>query len=160
MTFRDILSLKPRDRSDLVPMASIQQQMNDLFDRYFTGWDLCPSFSTTNNFPSLDVTETGKEVRIKAELPGMEEQDVKIEVTKNQLTIRGEKKRETEDKDKQGTCWMKEISYGSFARTVSLPFEIDSDKTKASFSQGILSLTIEKPTENVSQTKVIPLTKS
>lgn len=158
MAFRDIISIKNRGGSDLVPIVNIQQQMNEMFERFFTGWDLYPSLSTVNCFPSWNVAETDKEITIKAELPGLEEKDVKIEATKNQLTIKGEKKSETEDKDKQGTYWMKEISYGSFCSTLSLPFEIDSNKTKAAFSKGTLSLVIEKPTENLSQTKVIPFT--
>jgi HSP20 family protein len=156
MTFGDIVSTKKSEGSDLVPIFNIQHQMNEMFDRFFTGWDVCPSFSTVSSFPFLNVSETDKEVSIKAELPGMEEGDVRIEVTKNQVTIKGES--ENEDKDKQETYWMREISYGNFSRTLSLPFEIDSSKTKASFSKGILSLTIEKPTVSLSQTKVIPFT--
>ncbi len=157
MTF-NILPFKKRASSNLIPIMSIQQQMNEVFDRFLTDWDVFPSLQNIDRFPSLNVSETDKEVSIQAELPGMEEKDIKIEVNKNQLTIKGERKSESEDKDKQGTWWVKEISYGNFSRTLSLPFEIDSNKTKASFSKGILTLAIEKPTEMISQSKTIPIT--
>ena len=77
----------------------------------------------------------------------MDEKDIKIEVSKNLVTIQGEKKSETEEKDKEVT----------YSRTISLPFEPDTNKTKTSFSKGILSVTIEKPEENISQSKMIPI---
>ena len=80
MTFGDIVSTKKSEGSDLVPIFNIQHQMNEMFDRFFTGWDVCPSFSTVSSFPFLNVSETDKEVSIKAELPGMEEGDVRIGV--------------------------------------------------------------------------------
>lgn len=160
MDFRDIVPFRRAARSDVSPLFNtMQQQVNRLFDQVFKEWDDAPSFSVGNGFPFLNVSETNTEVTIKAELPGLEEKDVTLEVTKNQLTIKGEKKSETEEKDKEGMYWMKEISYGNFSRTLSLPFEIDTDKTKASFSKGVLTLTIQKPTESISQTKVIPLSQ-
>ncbi len=157
MVFRDIIPFRKRTGSVLSPVVGIQRQINQMFDQFLNDWEVFPSLQSVDRFPSLNVSETDKEVSIKAELPGIEEKDIKIDVNKNQLTIRGEKKSESEDKDKEGAYWVKEISYGSFSRSLSLPFEINSDKTKASFSKGVLTLTIEKPTENVSQTKTIPI---
>ena len=88
MTF-NILPFKKRASSNLIPIMSIQQQMNEVFDRFLTDWDVFPSLQNIDRFPSLNVSETDKEVSIQAELPGMEEKDIKIEVNKNQLTIKG-----------------------------------------------------------------------
>lgn len=157
MAFKDIIPHRRKTGANYIPLANIQQQMNEMFGRFLTDWDVFPSLTSSNHFPSLDVAETEKNVTIKAELPGMDEKAIKIEVSKNQVTIQGEKKSETAEKDKEGTYYLKEISYGNFSRTISLPFEPDTNKTKASFSKGILTVTIEKPEENISQTKTIPI---
>lgn len=161
MTRRDLIPVDKKKDDSLFPLAAMRQQMDDVFDRFLRNWDVFPSspsytLSSLSPVPSLDVSETDKDVCIKAELPGMEQQDVKIEVNQNQLTLRGEKRSEKEDKDE--SYWMKEIAYGNFSRTLTLPFDIDPDKAKASFSKGILTLTIEKPHEAVSPKKTIPIT--
>ena len=157
MTFKDIIPFRRKTSSDYMPLANIQQQMGDIFDRFFTDWDVFPSLTCTNHFPALNVSETENDVMIKAELPGMDEKDIKIEVNKNQMTIRGEKRNETEEKDKEGTYYLKEISQGIFCRTVGLPFDLDTTKTKASFSKGMLTVTIEKPEGSISESKAIPI---
>jgi HSP20 family protein len=78
MSFRDLLPVRKRTTSELAPVFNIQQQMNEIFDRFFTDWEVFPSIRTSNRFPSVDVSETDKEVCIKAELPGMEEKDIKL----------------------------------------------------------------------------------
>jgi HSP20 family protein len=97
------------------------------------------------------VTETDKELEITAELPGLEEKDVQINVADNLLTIKGEKKAETEQKDKNYR--LVERSYGSFARTLELPAGINPDQIKASIAKGVLTVTVPKPAP--AQTKKI-----
>jgi HSP20 family protein len=93
--------------------------------------------------PSMDITETDKEIEITAELPGLEEKDVQINLSDNLLTIRGEKKAEKEQKDKNYR--LVERSYGSFERTLQLPEGISADEIKANISKGVLKVTVPKP---------------
>jgi HSP20 family protein len=93
--------------------------------------------------PSVDVTETDKEIEITAELPGLEEKDVQINLSDNLLTIRGEKKAEKEQKDKNYR--IVERSYGSFERTLELPEGINAEAIKANISKGVLKVTLPKP---------------
>ncbi len=88
MTF-NILPFRKRPSSNLAPIMNIQHQMNEMFDHFLTDWNVFPTFQGIDRFPSLNLSETDKEVSIQAELPGIEEKDIKIEVNKNQLTIKG-----------------------------------------------------------------------
>jgi HSP20 family protein len=89
------------------------------------------------------VTETEKETEITAELPGLEEKDVQINVADGVLTIRGEKKAEKEEKDKDYR--LLERTYGSFSRALELPAGVDPDTIKASIAKGVLTVTVPKP---------------
>jgi HSP20 family protein len=129
-------------RSDS-PFMSLQREIDQLFDDFTRGF---PAFSTGSNaklLPSVDVTETDKQIEITAELPGLEEKDVQINVADNLLTIRGEKKAEKEEKDKDYR--LVERSYGSFERTLELPDGVNPDTIKASIAKGVLTVTVPKP---------------
>jgi len=91
----------------------------------------------------MDVTETDKEIEISAELPGLEEKDVQVNVADILLTIRGEKKAEKEQKDKNSR--LVERSYGLFERTLELPNGVNADAIEASISKGVLKVTVPKP---------------
>ena len=93
--------------------------------------------------PRVDVSETDTELKIEAELPGIDEKDVEVVLSDGRLTIKGEKKQEKEEKKKD--YHMVERSYGSFARSIVLPFEADPDKVKATFAKGVLTVTVPKP---------------
>jgi HSP20 family protein len=93
--------------------------------------------------PATDVVETDKEIEITAELPGLEEKDVQIDLADNVLTIRGEKKAEKEEKDKNYR--MVERSYGSFYRSLELPAGVDANAVKATITNGVLKVTVPKP---------------
>lgn len=95
--------------------------------------------------PSLDVYEEKDSVVVKAELPGMKKEDVEVNLTGENLTIKGEKK---EDKEiKEDNYYRRERSYGSFLRTVALPCEVKSDDIKASFKDGVLEIRMPKTEE-------------
>jgi len=128
------------------PFYSLQKEMNNLFDSFFRGFDPAPRgfsgrFSEAFS-PSIDVKENDKEFIIKAELPGVEEKDIDVTVTGDSVTIRGEKKEEKEDKDKN--YYYMERSYGSFCRVIPLQTEIESGKAEARFKNGILDIKIPK----------------
>ena len=93
--------------------------------------------------PTIDVTETDREIEITAELPGLEEKDVEVNVAENLLTIRGEKKAEKEDKSKN--YHVVERAYGAFARSIALPDGVDPDAIKATIAKGVLKVTVPKP---------------
>lgn len=128
------------------------EEMHRMFDHYFSrdwmrplhmDW---PSFPKIKAFegksPSVDVIERDDEVLVKAELPGVDKKDIDISVTANTVTIKG--KTSHEEKEEKGDFYRCEISRGSYARTLSLPADVDEDKAKAKFKNGILELTIPK----------------
>lgn len=132
------------------PMQVFQRDMNRLFDEFFGGFGLTPfgaleepgrSFS-----PRVDVVDAGKEVRVSAELPGMEEKDVEVTLSSDMLTISGEKREEKEDRGKD--YYRMERSYGSFRRSVPLHCEIEADKAEAVFKKGVLTITLPKTVES------------
>jgi len=93
--------------------------------------------------PSTDVTETDKEIEITAELPGLEEKDVQVNFADGVLTIRGEKKAEKEEKDKNYR--LVERSYGSFERSIALPEGVKPEDVKATIAKGVLTVKVPKP---------------
>lgn len=101
--------------------------------------------------PCVDVFETDKEFVIKADLPGLDKKDVEIEVKNNILTIKGEKKKESELKE--GNYYVLERSFGTFSRSFNMPDIADTQKTSAKFKNGILELKIPKK-ESVKPVKV------
>src|SRR3974390_2826240 len=135
-------------RSGLDPFSTLQGEIDRLFDDFTRGWPTMtrgwPTMARTPELmPSMDVTETDKEIEITAELPGLEEKDVQVNVADNVLTIKGEKKSEKGEKDKNYRVF--ERSYGSFSRTLDLPAGINPDTIKASLSNGVLKVTVPKP---------------
>ena len=127
------------------PFMSLQREIDKLFDDFSRGFPTMPTFGTGKSelLPSMDVTETDKEIEITAELPGLEEKDVQINVADNLLTIRGEKKAEKEETDKDYR--LVERSYGSFERTLALPDGVNTDAIQASIAKGVLKVTVPKP---------------
>ena len=92
--------------------------------------------------PAVDVFEKEDRFVVKAELPGMKEEDIDVSVIGDTLSIRGEKKTETEVKEKD--YYRSERSYGSFYRSIRLPSGVDADKVEASFEDGVLEVTLAK----------------
>jgi HSP20 family protein len=139
------------------PFAAFQREMNRLFENFFGGSDL-PSWRplekrVTTFTPRVDVSETDKEIRVSAELPGMDEKDIDVSLTRDTLTIRGEKKEEKEEKGKD--FYRMERSYGSFSRSVPLPVEVETDKVAASFEKGVLNVTLPKSPKAIQETKKV-----
>ncbi len=123
------------------------REIEDMFDRYTRAVGLPRSGSqeaiTAGDWsPRVDISETDKEIVIKAEIPDVNKNDVKGNVENGVLTIQGEKKREKEAKGKK--FHRVECNYGSFTRSFSLPENIDETKIKASFNDGMLNLKIQK----------------
>ena len=92
--------------------------------------------------PKVDVIERDNEIIVKAEMPGVDKKDLDISVTKNSVTIQGSTSHE--EKEEKGNHYRCEISRGSYSRTLTLPTEVNEDKSKAKFKDGILELTLPK----------------
>ena len=95
--------------------------------------------------PAVDLYEEKDDIVVKAELPGMEKDNIEVNLSERRLTIKGEKKQEEEVK-KEG-YYRSERSYGSFVRTLELPREVQTDKVKADFKNGILMIRLPKTEE-------------
>ena len=139
------------------PFVTLRREMDRLFDDMFRGLDGLPGFAGRSaSWPSLEVSETEKDVKVTAELPGLDDKDVEVLLAEGVLTIRGEKKSETEDKGRH----FSERYYGRFERRVALPVEVDEDKVQASFENGVLTVTMPKSAKAQERVRRIPLNKA
>ncbi|HWP42911.1 MAG TPA: Hsp20/alpha crystallin family protein [Blastocatellia bacterium] len=126
------------------PFRSLQQRMNRLFEETF-GPLAIPgeeTLSMTAWTPRCDVFETDNEIVIKAELPGVKKQDVKVNIENNMLTIQGERK--FEEETKKENYYRIERSYGQFMRSFMLPPYVDAGKISAEFKDGVLRVSLPK----------------
>ena len=130
------------------PMAEMQRQMNAVFENFWRGIDR-PSGSMDlplgDGVPRSDVVETEGGVEVSVELPGMEQRDVEVSLTGDSLTIKGEKRIETQE-EKRG-YYVSERSYGSVYRTIPLPPGVDADKAEATFKNGVLTVRLPQTAE-------------
>ena len=123
-------------------MMTLREAMDHLFDDAFTrpltlrdGWSV----------PAIDMYQTDNEIVVKASLPGIKADQVQINITGEVLTLKGETKHEEEKKDK---AWhIREQRWGAFERAIALPTEVVSDKAKAEFENGVLTITLPKAEE-------------
>jgi HSP20 family protein len=131
------------------PFLSLHREMNRLFDDVLRGPFGVPVQSGEQGggmmMPHMDVSETENEVRICAELPGVSEKDVDVSLSDDVLTIRGEKK--FERKDETENYHFVERSYGTFQRSLRLPYAVDPNQVQASFENGVLTVTLPKGKE-------------
>ena len=166
MNLSSLVPWSSRDRgngatryTDDNPIATMHREMNRMFDDVFRGFDLMP-FGTSRaldgfGWPQIDIDETDKEVRITAELPGLDEKDVNLELANGVLSISGEKRSETEDKARR----FSERYYGRFERRIPLD-DVDEDKAAATFKNGVLSITMPKSAEAKSNVRRIAINRN
>ncbi|MBM3666750.1 MAG: Hsp20/alpha crystallin family protein [Actinobacteria bacterium] len=125
-------------------LDSLQGDMNRLFDRFFDGRP-ANGGATRRWIPAMDLVETDEDLVVRADLPGISEDDVEIEIKDNVLTVSGERKSEHEQK---GEGYHRvERAFGRFARSLSLPRGVEADAVSAGFSDGVLEIRIPKPAE-------------
>jgi len=137
----------PVRRGEYDPFRDFQGEMNRLFDEFLGDFPLATrtggvALAPDVFNPRVDVSETDKDVSVSAELPGMDEKDITVEMDDAAITIRGEKKQEKEEKGKN--WYRREQSYGSFHRSIPLPASVDGAKAHATFKKGLLSITVPK----------------
>ena len=149
MQLRDLMPIRRKERDVSVrreeehPFFALQRRMNEMFDSFFRDFEGEPFGEWRDQFvPTIDVKEDDKELTVTAELPGMDEKDIDVLLERNALTLKGEKKEEKEEKDKN--YWHMERRYGSFQRVIPLPEGVDTDKATASFKKGVLHITVPK----------------
>lgn len=150
-------------RSDKQSESSLEtyyrhRPIDYFLNNFFSDLDQSSFFQLRGSFPSLNMSESHKEIILLVELPGVDEKDIQIETSGHQLTVSGEKKNKHEEEDKKSNHYIKEVSYGKFSRTVSVPFDLEKTKVNASFSKGIITIKVEKPAEYKSSVKIIPIT--
>lgn len=157
MSYQDWLPTAWRhSREDENPFHALRKQIDTMFEDFNNDFfDPNASFAMRSNF-----SETDSEMCITAELPGLTDKDVDITVAGEQITIKGEKKSEKDEKtEKEGREFHRiERMSGSFHRSMRLPFEIDADKVEAKVKDGVLTVTIPKPPEAKTETKKIEVT--
>ena len=164
MGFRDLVpwsrnqELVPA-RESLDPFIAFHRQMNRLFDDVFSGFGTLgrtgsPLMEGRFGWPKIELSETDKALTVSAELPGLTEKDVQVEIAHGVLRLRGEKKAERTDNGK----YFSERFYGSFERQIPLDGVLE-EKADASFRDGVLTITLPKSEEGRADVKRIPISK-
>lgn len=163
-----VLPIKKKRETSSSPMVSdrnynrIQRDIGRLMEDFFGSRDLLtdwsvfsPAFEAVEYTPSVDVTESKKEYRVTAEIPGMKADDIELNFTDNVLSIRGEK--ETEDREEDEDYVRMERSYGSFYRSIPFSVQIEDNKIKAEYKNGLLHIRLPKAATAISNSKKIPV---
>ena len=150
------------------PLEKLRQQVDHLFEDFNRGSSLSP-FSRglfnvepywhrdffSHRMPAVDITEKDKRFEITAELPGMDQTNIEVKLSNGSLIIKGEKKEDKEEKRKG--YHLSERHYGSFERVFNLPKDVDAEKIEASFSKGVLCISLPKKPEAMKSDKVVPI---
>jgi len=147
---REVTPLRYSEETN--PLLALHREMNRVFDDFFRGFDFpMPRFGWSAGWPNVEVSETDKDVKVVAELPGLDRNDVDVTLADGVLTLKGEKKHET-----NGSLYS-ERWQGSFQRSIQVGPDVDPDKVTASFKNGVLMVTLAKRPEAQSQVKRIPV---
>jgi len=146
----------PRRRGDVTvnreeehPLALFERD-----DEFFGGFGLAPTWETgwSAFSPQVDIVDSEKEIKVSVELPGLDEKDIEVTLSRDTLTISGEKHQEKEDKGKN--YYRMERSYGSFKRAIPIPCEVKAEAIDATFKNGVLSIVLPKATEGQCRQKI------
>jgi len=154
------------------PVAAFRDELDRLFDDFFTAFPFGPARARRLTadpwrrfqgvfdaaFPAVDVAETPQEYRITVELPGLEEKDVELALGEAVLTIKGEKKQESEERKE--SYRVSERRFGSFQRSFRLPEDVDPERIEASFKAGVLTITLPRRAEAAAKGRRIEIKAS
>jgi HSP20 family protein len=165
MTFR---SLAPRRfqrahpaASSLRPVWQLSNDFDQLFDDVFRGSFFAPTVRAAARLgdftPRMDVTESDEAYRVQADLPGVAEKDIQVSLQDGVLTIQGKLESEKVDEERTGFRHVERAS-GSFHRAIELPEQIDAEGVKASYQNGVLTVTVPKKAAPQPQVRSIPIT--
>jgi len=144
------------NREEEHPLAFLERDMNRMFDDFFGGFGLAPSDFWDTGWsafsPQVDIVDSEKEIKVSVELPGLDEKDIDVSLSRDTLTISGEKRQEKEDKGKN--YHRMERSYGAFKRAVPIPCEVKTEAIEATFKNGVLSIVLPKAGEGQCRQKI------
>jgi len=161
MALRELMPWKKKEptvrRGEENPFYTLQREMNQVLDQFTHGMGLGELAEREERwggyFPSVNVSETDNEIHITAELPGLDEKDLDVSLSGNNLIIRGEKKSEEEEKGEH--YYRKESSFGAFHRSISLPTNVVEDRIEATYKKGVLKIRLPKSPETQKARKKI-----
>ncbi|MFW8595061.1 Hsp20/alpha crystallin family protein [Cribrihabitans neustonicus] len=152
------------------PLWNIREEIDDLLEDLHSGSFFAPLRPRSRRrrsplrwplqefswkMPVLDVVDKEDELKLTAELPGLSEKDIDLRVGDGTLTLRGEKKHDHEEGDKEGGFYLSERRFGAFERTIGIPEGIDRDKIEATFKNGVLTVRLPKKPEARNPTRKI-----
>ncbi|MBM9616602.1 Hsp20/alpha crystallin family protein [Desulfobulbus rhabdoformis] len=144
------------------PMLQLHRDIDNLFGQFFAGWGM-PRLGNWEGLstdallkPKVDLSGADNQYQLTVEIPGVEEKDISVDVRQNTMTIRGEKRQEKEEKEKNH--YRIERSYGAFQRILSLPEDVDQDSIKAAFKNGVLTITMPRKALPASEVKQVAIT--
>lgn len=152
------------------PLSSLREEIDQLFDQFSSGWLFDPfgrrrrsasrlyrpaAVEWMNRVPAIDVVDKEKEMQLRAELPGMDENDIDVRLSDGALTISGEKKEEREEGEEEGSYYVSERRYGAFRRSIPIPDGIDHNNVEARFRKGVLTIYLPKTAEAQEKSKKI-----
>jgi HSP20 family protein len=152
------------DNGGFPSLFNMRDQFDRMFDSLMRGWPMpwrdAPrlDLGSFDFAPRVETAETDTAYEVTAELPGVEEKDIKVTVEDDMLTISGEKKAEREEKKKDYV--MSERTYGSFKRAFTLPANVAADKVAARFDKGVLKVTLPKSAPTPAKQREIPIAKA
>jgi HSP20 family protein len=148
---KSLIPWKKRDQE----MVDFRKNFDDLVDRFFSEpvFSIPKLFSEKNWYPNVDVSEDKRDIVVKAEIPGVDKEDIDLSLDGRFLTIRGEKKHEKEESDEH--YHRVESSFGFYKRTIELPADVDESKVDAKYKNGVLKIKLRKAKE--SETKKIEI---
>jgi HSP20 family protein len=155
---KEIVKVEPAH--EITPFEEMEKRFEDFFRRPFSMFG--PSWLPRLKFPetgiispNVDIFEDGNDIVVKAEIPGMKKEDIEVNLTDDMITVSGEKR--NEEKVEKKDYYRIERSYGSFTRSFRLPKDVQSDKAKATFKDGVLEIRVPKTAEAISKEKKIPI---
>ncbi len=137
--------------AERMPFRALQQEVDRLFNDFTSDLPLAGRWNKNGNLAiQVDVAETERTLEVTAELPGVNETEIDVSLAGDILTIKAEKKSDKEEKSKD--YHLIERSYGTFERSMRLPFKAEPAKIEAKFDKGVLKLVVQKPAD--AQTKM------
>lgn len=140
--------------AERLPFRALQQEVDKLFNDFTSDFPLGARWNKNGNLAmQVDVAETEKALEVTAELPGVNEKEINVSLAGDILSIKAEKKSDREEKAKD--YHLVERSYGTFERSMRLPFKADPAKIEAKFDKGVLKLVVQKPVDAQTKTQKI-----
>lgn len=158
MDFKSLLpfgrNAAPAANGDVDPFTALQREINRAFDDVWHNYRMPAMFGGDGTLaPKIDIKETEAGLQVTAELPGVDEKDIAVELDGDRLSIKGEKKMEKDEAQKG--YHLKERSYGMFQRILPLPFAPRAEEVQAQFAKGVLTVTLKRPPEAAAKVKKI-----